>query len=310
MQQFLALAKDSLRESMDRKIFWVMTALSVLVAAGMFCFAFEPGRVVVLFGAWEFETAEFTSAGSVQSSRIAGLAVHIIWDLMLGFVGVTLALVATAGFLPAFMERGAIEVVLSKPMARWKVFLAKYLGSMVFILAQATLFVVLTYMVIGFRWGVWLPGYLLTIPLSVILFSYLYCVSALVAVWSRSTVAAALMSFGAWVGFFGVQTTADLFDLYPSWQEQTVACKAIRAARWIVPKTQDITYLAARWVGAGASSEVVPDGEGEDAELVRRAGALEEERMEINPVHTLGSSLLFEAVIVLLAIWKFSRTDY
>jgi ABC-type transport system involved in multi-copper enzyme maturation permease subunit len=310
--QLWALIVDSFRESRDRKIFWVMAAISVLIAAGMFCFGFEPGRVVILFGAWEFETDFFTSADGVRADLIAGMVVHVIMDYVLGWVGVTLALIATAGFFPALMERGALEVVLSKPLARWHVFLGKYLGSMVFILVQATLFVLLTFLVMGFRWGAWLPGYLWTIPLAVILFSYLYCVSVLVAVCLRSTVAAVLLSLGAWVAFFGIQTTADLFELYPSWQEQRGAYQAARVARWAVPKTQDITYLAARWSGAGSSADIMPEAEAEydDQELVDRARGVELARMAVNPLLTIGSSLLFEVLIVLLAMWKFSRSDY
>ena len=310
--QLWALIVDSFRESRDRKIFWVMAAISVLIAGGMSCFGFEPGRVVILFGAWEFETDFFTSADGVRADLIAGMVVHVIMDYVLGWVGVTLALIATAGFFPALMERGALEVVLSKPLARWQVFLGKYLGSMVFILVQATLFVLLTFLVMGLRWGAWLPGYLWTIPLAIVLFSYLYCVSVLVAVCLRSTVAAVLLSLGAWVIFFGIQTTADLFELYPTWQEQRGAYQAARVARWAVPKTQDITYLAAKWSGAGSSADIMPEPEMEyeDAELVDRARDVELRRMAVNPLFTIGSSLLFELVIVLLAMWKFARSDY
>lgn len=310
--QWWALIVDSLRESVDRKIFWVMAAISVILAAAMFCIGFEPHRIVVLFGAWEYETEYFTSAGQVRSDFIAGIMVHFVWDLMLGWVGVTLAVIATGGFFPALIERGAIDVVLSKPIARWQVFLGKYFGGMVFILVQAALFVLLTFLVIGFRWGVWLPGYLWSIPLMVLLFSYVYCVSALVAVSFRSTVAAVLLSLGAWVAFSGVQTTADLFETYPSWQEQRSYYNAVRAARWIIPKTQDVTYLAARWTGTGAVTDIMPepDPNDEDADLVIRASEVERMRMNVDSIDTIGSSLLFEAFIVLMAMWKFSREDF
>lgn len=310
--QWWALIVDSFRESRDRKIFWVMTVISVVVAGGMFCIGFEPHKIVILFGVGEYETDYFTTAGEVRSDFIAGIMVHFIWDLLLGWVGVTLAVIATGGFFPALIERGAIDVVLSKPIARWQIFLGKYCGGMVFILVQAALFVFLTFLVIGFRWGIWLPGYLWSIPLMVLLFSYVYCVSALVAVFLRSAVAAVLLSLGAWVAFSGVQTTADYFEMYPSWQQQQSYYNAARAARWIIPKTQDVTYLAARWSGTGAATDMMPEPDlnDEDAEMLTRAGEVERMRMNVNALHTIGSSLLFEAFIVLLAMWKFSREDF
>ncbi|MCH8150510.1 MAG: ABC transporter permease subunit, partial [Planctomycetes bacterium] len=303
---------DSFRESLDRKIFWVMATISVLIAAAMFCISFEPGKIVVLFGTWEFASDTFTIGGSIRPDRIATLAVSWIMELTLGWPGIILAIIATAGFFPGFIEHGSIDLVLSKPMARWCIFLGKYFGSMVFVLVQALIFVTLTFVVLGLRWGAWLPGYLWTIPLVVLLFSYIYCVSVWVAVHFRSTVAAIVISLGAWMMFFGVQTTADLFDMYPAWQRNQTVHTAFRAARWMIPKTQDITYLAANWCGASPSGEVLPDPDPDetDTETIERATAIERDRMNVNPVHTIGSSLLFEALVVLLAMWKFSRSDY
>ena len=47
-----------------------------------------------------------------------------------------------------------------------------------------------------------------------------------------------------------------------------------------------------------------------DREIVERGTKVEIARVAMNPLATIGSSLLFEAVIVLAAMWKFSRRDY
>ena len=137
--QFWALIVDSLRESLDRKIFWVLAGISLLVAAAMFCVGFEPTKVDIMFGLWEFETEILDPTAEVGRGNIASIAVTCM-DIVVGWIGVMLAIIATAGFFPAFMQRGAVDVLLSKPMSRAKVFLGKYLGSMVFVLLQATLF--------------------------------------------------------------------------------------------------------------------------------------------------------------------------
>ena len=67
--QFWALIVDSFRESLDRKIFWVMAAMSVLIAAAMFCIGFEPGKIVIFFGTWEFQTDLFTVDDAILSDR-------------------------------------------------------------------------------------------------------------------------------------------------------------------------------------------------------------------------------------------------
>jgi len=308
--QFWALIVDSFRESRDRKIFWVMLGLSVLIAAAMSCISFEQGRVNFLFGAKVFETDYFTGVTGIKTDVIAALVVDGIMDTALGGMGVLLSIIATASFFPTFLERGAIDVVLSKPMPRWKLFLGRYFGGMVFIGVQATIFVALTFLVVGLRWGVWLPGYLLAIPLVVLLFSYLYCVSALVAVVTRSTVAAVLLTMLAWMAFTGVQTVDDLFTMYPEWQKQKLVYEGVHAARWMVPKTQDITYHAKKWSRAANASIFVHADNDDDREMVDRATKVEAARLAMNPIAIIGSSLLFEAVIVLLTMWKFARKDY
>lgn len=309
--QFWAIIVDSFRESRDRKIFWVMLIISLFVTAGMACFGFEPGKVSILFGVWEFETDLYTTMGRLRGDLIATIVVDFVMDVVFGTFGIILAIVATAGFFPTFMTSGSVDIVLSKPMTRWALFLARYGGGLVFILFHASVFVLLTFLVVGLRWRIWLPGYLLTIPLMVLLFSYLYCISVLVAVYFRSTVAAVMITLGAWFVFAGVQTADDMLQGFPSWKENRAIDGTLSTARWVVPKTVDVTYLAKRWTGAAIGTELFmqPDNES-DREMVRGAEAIERERMKLSPVLTIGSSLLFELVVLAVAMWKFTRRDY
>ncbi|MFH1109380.1 MAG: ABC transporter permease [Planctomycetota bacterium] len=312
MMQFWALIVDSFRESRDRKIFWVMLLIELLVLAAMACVGFSPGKVTILFGMWEVKTDYFTTGFAIRTDRIATIAVQFLMDVVVGWVGVTLALVATAGFFPSLVERGAVDILLAKPLSRAKLFLGKYVGSMVFVLLHAAFFIVFSCVIVGFRWHAWLPGYLWSIPLLVILFSYVYCVSAWAGIRFRSPVVAINISVAAWVFFAGIQATGDMFEAFPEWKENRLAYNSVLVARWCVPKTHDITYLAAKWSGAAVSTEMVPQAhvEEKDRSAVERAGRSELERMNINPFYTIGTSLGFEVIVVILAIWRFARSDY
>ncbi len=308
--QIWALIVDSFRESLDRKIFWVMLVISLAVAAAMFGFSFEPNRINVLFGTWTIESDMFTYGNAIRTDRLASLIVEWITDIVLGSVGIFLALIATAGFFPAMMERGGIEVLLSKPLPRWKLILGKYLGSLVFMAVQAAIFVTLTFLVAGFRWNVWLPRYFLVIPLMILMFSYLYSVSTLVAVYTRSTVAVILITIFAWIGFTGVQSTADYFEMYPDLREYRSVYNGLRAARWIVPKTSDLTLLARTWTRAADPMDFVSDTDDDGRQMISRAQRAEKLRLDLHPAATIGSSLLFEAAVLMIAMWKFSRKDF
>lgn len=312
--QFWAVVVDSFRESLDRKIFWVMVAISCLIAATMVCVGIESDRLTFFFGLWEIETSHYNPFSGLGRSHLVGLVVYVLLDMFLGWGGMILMLIATAGMLPAMMERGGIDVLLAKPISRPRLFVYKYLATMVFALAQATLFIGLTFLVMGLRWKVWVPGYLLGIPLIVLLFSYVYCVSVLVAVKTRSTIAAVLLSVGAWV-FFAVPPIAlDVLDEIPALRENEKIYRGIKLAAWIPPKTMDIPYLAAKWAGAGTYIDMLPRSILSDAEVSRdvldRARESEQRELDKNPWVSIGSSLLFEAVIVVWATAVFVRKDY
>jgi hypothetical protein len=175
-----------------------------------------------------------------------------------------------------------------------------------------------------------LPGYLWVIPLMVLLFSYLYCVSALVAVYYRSTLVCVLMSLGAWVMFFGIQSADDVMEMGglrvliygtpPTTAPGSINRvanpggfhKIVRLARWITPKTQDITYKARQWCRGAQVSELVPvpGSESEQQQMAGLTERVEVLRLQIPAWQTFGSSLLFEVVVVAIAIWKFNRTDF
>ena len=81
------------------------------------------------------------------------------------------------------------------------------------------------------------------------------------------------------------------------------------------PKTAEIPYLAAKWAQAGASIDVFPaylmdTGRDGDREQFERARELEERELEKSPLYSIGSSLLFEAGIVVWAMGCFVRKDY
>ena len=108
-----------------------------------------------------------------------------------------------------------------------------------------------------------------------------------------------------------------MVEAYPAWREIGWLHESTRIARWCVPKTEDVTALASRWAGAGTSEELMgPPDQATVNELANQgfdyesAYALEQKRAAVDTFATIGSSLAFEAVIVIWAMWIFSRKDY
>ena len=62
---------------------------------------------------------------------------------------------ATAGAIPDMLERGTVDLYLSKPLPRWQLLLGKYLGAVAVVFANILYFIGALWLISGLRLGVW-----------------------------------------------------------------------------------------------------------------------------------------------------------
>ena len=96
------------------------------------------------------------------------------------------------------------DMVLSRPIGRWRLFLTQYAGGLVFVALQALVFSVACFAVLAWRADVLAPGIFLAVPTVVLVFSYLFSFSVLIGVLTRSTVSALLLTGLFWLLVFGL----------------------------------------------------------------------------------------------------------
>ena len=168
--------------------------------------------------------------------------------------GILLALIWTAGFLPAFLEPGSASVLLAKPVPRWSLLTGKYLGVLAFVAFQAIIFVGGTWLALGISTGIWQPAYLLCIPMLLIHFAIFFSVSAFLAVCTRSTVACIFGSVLFWMLCWGMNYGRHVVLALPDptllpGSVQTL----VEAGYWILPKPADLGIVLFDALGAGNS---------------------------------------------------------
>jgi ABC-type multidrug transport system fused ATPase/permease subunit len=117
---------------------------------------------------------------------------------------VLLALVSTAGLFPDLMAGGAIDLYVSKPISRLRLFVTKYAAGLLFTSLQVVVFAIGSVLVFGLRGGEWRPAIFLMVPVVVLLYSYLFAVAVLLGVLTRSTIASLLLTIIVWLVFFMV----------------------------------------------------------------------------------------------------------
>ncbi len=209
--QTIALLLDSIRALRSRYLFWISLWISILSAVllfGLISFNEEGWRIL-----WLKTTESEFRAGTESARQLMSWMfneMYVRW--WLSWAAVALALISTASIMPDFLASGSIDLALSKPIARWRLMALKFLGAMLFVALQITLGVLLAYLLMGVKIGVWIPAALWAIPLITLQFFYLYSISTLIAVVTRSTVASLLITLIAWGLFSTIQITSNQID--------------------------------------------------------------------------------------------------
>jgi hypothetical protein len=205
MRQTLALLLDSYRDMNARRMFWIVLILSTLVAASFGAVGLTV-KGISIFG-WEIPTRSFRLGTESPAAFYKLIFVEVGIKVWLTTWATILALISTASIFPDFLASGAIDLYLAKPIGRLRLFLTKYLGGMLFLTLQIFCFCLASFLVIGLRGHTWEPGLFIAVPIVVLFYSYLFCICVMFGVWTRSTIAALLLTMLFWFTIFGIHAT-------------------------------------------------------------------------------------------------------
>lgn len=219
MTQTLAIFLDAYRELNARKLFWITLALSGLVVGVFAMIGINEDGVSVLF--WTLPmgmNSTVVSPDLFYKSIFADLGI----GLWLSIAATVLALVTTAGIIPDLVAGGSIDLMLSKPISRVRLFLTKYLTGLLFMALQVTVFCVASFLVMGWRGGSWEPGLFVAIPLVVCFYSYLFAICATLGLVTQSTIASLMLTMLAWIMIFSIHAGESTINLVKIAAEQEV----------------------------------------------------------------------------------------
>ncbi len=119
---------------------------------------------------------------------IEQLALPVLMSFLVGVVAILAAILVTAPIIPQMFEPGSLNLLLSKPISRSLMFLAKFVGGCAFILVNVAYLITGLWLIAGMRFSIWNQGLLLCIPIFLFLFAIYYSVSALAGVVWRNAV--------------------------------------------------------------------------------------------------------------------------
>lgn len=318
------MVRDTFRQSLASKLFWVMLGLTLLCTA--FCFGISvtgdeeaprhpdqlptympqsqdspevraegvrvvSGQVSLGFGLFKFD---------IGKKREDSVRLIQLWlaGVLADTVGVLLALLWTAGFLPTFLEPQAVTVLLAKPAPRWSLLVGKYIGVVLFVALHAVLFVGGTWLGIGFSTDVWDMRYWLAVPLLVANFAVFYAFSAFLAVCTRSTVVCIFGTLLFWMLCWAMNLTRHHLVGFDVQGITPAASLLVETGYWVLPKPLDLSGVFFEMMRAADYSAPVPE-----LVAVQHKG-------QFFPELSVLTSLAFAVGILGFAAYEFRKTDY
>jgi ABC-type transport system involved in multi-copper enzyme maturation permease subunit len=214
MNQTLAIFVDAYRELNAKKMFWITMILSALFMGAFALLGVNSKGFSILW--WQIPLGNDFAATDFYRLVFTNLGI----GLWLTRIAAVLALVSTAFIFPDFLTGGSIDLYLCKPIGRLRLFLTKYLAGLLFVALQVLAFSVASFLVLGIRGGIWAPSVFLAIPIVVCFFSYLFSISVLFGVMTRSTIAAVLFVFLFWAFIWATHTAETLLLTWKIGMEQ------------------------------------------------------------------------------------------
>ncbi|MDA0766041.1 MAG: ABC transporter permease [Verrucomicrobia bacterium] len=340
MIQIYTILVDSLRLLKAKKLFWIVLSITGMVGFLYASIGFNEMGMSVGFGLKKIENPVVVEGSDFARMFYLLLFTSFINDWWFGFLALALALIASCSVVPEMMKEGSIDVMVSKPLSRLKLFITKYVGVLFFMAVPVLLLCVICFLSMGIRVGVWKWDLFLAVPLLMFVFSLIYCVAVLAGVLWKSSLFALLSAMMFWstcyvmhiaeslaYGWYyvmpkvgmTVDMTRGTTELTGEEREVTEEgrrnYRLVRAAGAPLPKIRKATLLLKRLVdfdeelgpmsGVSLGSLMAGDPpQGRDLEVANEI----EERMSAG--YILWSSAGFELVVLSSAAFVFCRRDY
>ena len=198
--------------------------------------------------------------------------------MLIGTFGLVLALMATSTLFPQMLQKGSVDLLLCRPIPRWRLITARYLGGASIMAFNAVYIFLGVWAVLGWKSGVWNHGFLLSTILAIFAFVVLFSVVMMVSVTTESGPAGLLAAVTVLI-FSPVLAAHE--QITPAFSSELYR-QVFRSIYWVLPKP-------AETIGA-----------------MRRL--ITERPLDVNWV--VGTSLAFAVACYFATMIYFTRKDY
>ena len=265
MNKFLAILHDTFLEIISRKMIYFFGAVTLFMTA---LFLIVPTMTI--------NGQDVLDSGIIPPEAVSN-GIAFFFNAFFGFLFL-LMVFGSAGLLPSYMEKGRIELTLSKPIGRIRLLSMKFLSVYLIMISIFSMMTSILWLVLSIRLGHFSGHFFYGLLFDWVIFLVIYAIVFCLGVISRSTA----MSI---IGYFVIITVASLLmmrDVLYSVMDSKALQVFLDTSYHILPKLGEM--------GNNSSSLMLGNG-----------------FVNSYPIY---SSLGFAVVVFLVALLVFHRRDF
>ncbi len=176
----LTIIKNTFREALAKKIFigyYIFYAIVILI-------------MVFLVNMDSVEGVMSLTDNKMLVQQVETGFLGISWSLIIFF-----SLISTASFIPSMLDKGTIDLLISKPISRPMILISKYIGAVLFVFLSMVFLLGSIWLILSLKSGYWDPAFLFSILWITIAFAVMYSIVVVIGLTTQSTIVAILVSF-------------------------------------------------------------------------------------------------------------------
>ncbi len=183
--RFATLMLSTFREAVAKKIFLGFFAIATLIIL-FFLLLVNVDSVEGMVNMME--------ASGEEGIRQLVIGFQVGMITISYFLVITFCFISVSSFIPSMLEKGSIDMLLSKPVSRTNIILAKFLGGVLLIFIGLTYLIGGVWLILSAKSGFWHIPFLYSIPWLTFSFAVIYSLIILIGVVSQSTILSIIVS--------------------------------------------------------------------------------------------------------------------
>ena len=277
MKNIWVITRSTLREAMARKVFLFFLGISAVVIIVLALITVLTNSSSILNN-----VGNFSKGNKIGASGLGNIVTmfEILIINSIANLGLLLAIFSSASFVPVMLEKGNIDLLLSKPISRAQLLWGKYFGGIFVVLINIAFLIIGVWFIISFKFSYWNFAVLWSILLITFAYAALNAVIVLFGVMTKSSILGMMTAYFIYLILSPFLLAAK--DRMLPFLENKVLNTILDGFYYIIPKTSELFGKDIFNLASGTNIEIQP----------------------------IISSFLFLLFIMILSVELFKRKDF